>query len=134
MKKRSIGVSVIFAVLKIAVCILVILAMISYGKKAYQFGYQIFAMETVTKPPGKNVAVTVGDGITPKDLSKMLEEKGLIKDKKVFEVQITLLGYKNKIKAGSYVLNTSETAEEMLVILAQEQETESETEWTEFLQ
>ena len=132
-KKKSTGIAIIFIVIKIAVCILVILFMISLGKKAYRFGYQLFAMETVTKPPGKDVAVTVGEDITSKELSRMLEEKGLVKDKNVFQLQITLLGYKNKIKNGSYVLNTSQTAEEMLIILAQEQGTESETDLAEIL-
>jgi len=104
------------------------MALIALGKRAYNYGYQVFAMETVSKPPGKNVAVFVGADMAPQDLGKMLEEKGLIKDSNVFQLQITLLGYKDKIKAGSYVLNTSETTEEMLIILAQEQETESETE------
>lgn len=133
-KKRTVGISVIFIAVKIAVCILMILVTVSLGKKAYQFGYQVFAMDRISKPPGKDVAVTVGDGITDKELGKMLKEKGLVKDSRVFGLQIILLGYKGKIKSGSYVLNTSETPEEMLSVMAQEQETESETDWTEFLQ
>ena len=76
---------------------------------------------------GKKVAVTIEDGISASDLADLLEKKGLIQDAKVFWVQFQLSKYKNKLQGGSYILNTSQKAEEMLATLAGEEESESET-------
>ncbi len=32
------------------------------GKKAYSFGYQVVSQEAVSRPPGKDVAVTLDNG------------------------------------------------------------------------
>ena len=43
-----------------------------------------------------------------------------------FSVQMELSEYKNQIHPGTYILNSSQTADEMLAVLAGEAETESE--------
>jgi len=126
MKKRNAAVSVALILLKVAIYILIIVVLISFGKKSYAFGYKVFAEETVSGPPGKKVVVTIEEGISPTELGKLLKEKGLIKDPRVFWVQVQLSKYKDKIQAGNYILNTSETSEEMLAILSNDVETESE--------
>ncbi|MCI5996556.1 MAG: solute-binding protein [Blautia sp.] len=127
MKQRKKSVIVIFAVLKVFVLVLVIAVFVSAGKKAYSFGYRVFAEETVSDPPGKKVAVTIEDGITISELSKLLKEKRLIRDERVFQVQYQLSEYKGKLKGGTYILNTAQTSGEMLAELSGENETESET-------
>ena len=62
------------------------------------------------------------------EIAKLLEEKKLIKDKNVFRIQYMLSEYKGEIEPGSYVLNTSQTAEEMLRVVSQADEKETETE------
>ena len=127
MRQKSMAKTLLFALLKVVVFVLVIVALVSVGKKAYSFGYKVFAEEAVSKPPGKDVAVTIEDDTSSGELGELLEDKGLIRDAKVFQVQYLLSGYKGKLKKGSYILNTSQTAEEMLAVLSGEQETESET-------
>lgn len=128
MKKKSGARTAAFLVLKIVIFLLVILALISLGKRAYSFGYRVFMEDTVSDPPGKKVALTIEDGIRPSELADLLEKKGLIRDAKVFWVQIQLSEYKDRLKGGNYILNTSWKSEEMLAVLAGEEETESETE------
>lgn len=127
MKDRKAAVTVTFVLLKILVLILVIAALVSMGKRAYSFGYRVFAEETVSDPPGKKVAVTIEDGISASELGELLEKKGLIKDARIFWVQMKLSKYKDKLKAGNYILNTSQTSEEMLKSMTGEEESESET-------
>lgn len=122
---------VLFGILKCMIFIIIIMLLYYYGKKAYSFGYKVFAEETVSQPPGKKVAVTIAAGIGGADLGKMLEEKGLIRDASVFRVQYMLSEYKDKLKQGSYVLNTSQTSEEMLGVLSGEAELESESDGSE---
>ena len=54
------------------------------------------------------------------DIGKILKKKGLIKDAKIFVVQEKLSSYKGKLQAGTYILNTSMTPDEMMAILARE--------------
>ena len=62
------------------------------------------------------------------EIANLLEEKKLIKDKNVFRIQYMLSEYKGEIEPGSYVLNTSQTAEEMLRVVSRADEKETETE------
>lgn len=128
MKKRKRSVTIGFLALKLFVILVIIGVLVLIGRNAYSFGYQIFAEETVSDPPGKKVAVTIEEGITDSELADLLEKNGLIKDSRVFWVQIQLSKYKDKIQPGSYILNTSWNSEKMLSVLSGEEETESETE------
>lgn len=128
MKKRKRSVTIGFLALKLFVILVIIGVLVLIGRNAYSFGYQIFAEETVSDPPGKKVAVTIEEGITDSELADLLEKTGLIKDSRVFWVQIQLSKYKDKIQPGSYILNTSWNSEKMLSVLSGEEETESETE------
>lgn len=128
MKQQSKAKTALFGILKALVFIIIIMLMVYYGKKAYSFGYKIFAEETVSNPPGKKVAVTIIEGMNGAELGKLLKNKGLIKDANVFRIQYMLSEYKDELKQGSYVLNTSQTSEEMLAILSGSAEKESETE------
>ncbi|MDY3918815.1 MAG: solute-binding protein [Candidatus Limivivens sp.] len=125
-KKRSAALMAGGAVLRLLVLVLVVLAVISAGRKAYTFGYRVFAQRAVSAPPGKNVSVTVSPDMTEAELGELLEAKGLIKDANVFRVQMLLFKDKDDILPGTYILNTSQTADEMLAILAGQTETESE--------
>lgn len=127
MKQKKKTVIVVFAVLKILVLALVILVFVHIGKTAYSFGFRVFGEDTVSDPPGKKVAVTIEDDISASGLAGLLKSKRLIKDEKVFWVQYQLSQYKGKLKGGNYILNTSQTSEEMLAELAGVDETESET-------
>lgn len=127
MKQRKKAVIAVFAILKLLVLVLVAAAFLNIGRKAYSFGYQVFAEETVSDPPGKKVAVTIEDDISVSELSDLLKTKRLIRDEKVFWVQYQLSEYRGKLKGGSYILNNSWTAEEMLAELSGANETETET-------
>lgn len=127
MKQRKKSVIAVFAILKLLILVLVVAALVSVGRKAYSFGYRVFAEDTVSDPPGKKVAVTIEDDISVTELSELLKSKRLIKDEKVFWVQYQLSEYKGKLKGGSYILNNSWTSEEMLAELSGEDETETET-------
>lgn len=86
---------------------------------AYGFGYAIFSEQTVSaEGAGHEVYVTVEEEDTIADVAKTLEKDGLIKDKLVFQVQEKLSRYKNELQPGTYILNTEQTAEEMLAILS----------------
>ena len=82
----------------------------------------------MSDPPGKKVAVTVTKDMSFDEIAALLKDRELIRDKNVFRMQYMLSEYKGKIEPGSYVLNTSQTADEMLKVLSRADEKETETE------
>ena len=72
----------------------------------------------------------LGAGPAGLTIANKLKEEGLIRDANLFVAQLKLSSYADKIKAGTYILNTSMTAKEMMQIMAAEEET-TETSETE---
>ena len=123
-KKSDAGYRAALAGAKGVVCLLlyicVILVILLAAKTSYQFGHDVFAEEPVgLKGKGKEVTVQVRSGMEAKELGELLKKNGLIDESLlVFEVQYRLSGYYGGIQDGSYVLNTEQTVDEMLEILA----------------
>ena len=106
------------SVLKILFYVLVIIVMIYLAQKAYSFGYAIFNQEPVAEAPGQAVTVIIPEDSTVKDIARTLERKGLIEDDAIFLLQERLSGYHGRLLPGTYLLNTSMTADEMMEILS----------------
>lgn len=128
MKENSAKSIVTGMIIKTVLMVILVLLLLFAAKRAYRFGYQIFAQEAMSDPPGKKVAVTITKDMSFGDIAVLLKERELIRDKQVFHVQYLLSEYRGKLEPGSYVLNTSQTAEEMLKILSRADEKETETE------
>ena len=114
--KQLLG-AIVATIVKIAVAAAVIVVVFRLAIGAYNFGYSIFADIPVSSGEGRTVSVSVAENQDEKELSKMLEQKGLIKDANVFYAHDRLSDYKGKLKAGTYELSTAMTAEEMLAIM-----------------
>ena len=106
------------SVLKILFYVLVIIVMIYLAQKAYSFGYAIFNQEPVAEAPGQAVTVIIPEDSTVKDIARTLERKELIEDDAIFLLQERLSGYHGRLLPGTYLLNTSMTADEMMEILS----------------
>ena len=127
---------VLFKFIKIAFGILVVLlivyAAINLSGLGFDFGYRLFTESAIDNPPGKDVLVQVKDDTSEKELGVILEEKGLVRDSRLFYLQLKLSAYSGKIIPGVYTLNTSMTPKDMIVLMATSTEgtesTESATE------
>lgn len=108
----------------VMIVLLVLYGTISLSYKAYDFGYRIFTESPVDEKPGVNVEVTIEESMSSKQIAKLLEEKGLIRDADLFAVQYKLSAYAGEIIPGTYTLNTSQTAKEMMIIMADQVEEE----------
>ena len=76
---------------------------------AYDYGYRIFGEEPVDAEPGRDVSIQVAESDDAEDIGLMLEQKGLIRDAKLFMIQEMLSGSESEITAGTYELNTAMT-------------------------
>ena len=91
------------------------------GSKAYTFGHNIFNEESVdTEENARQVEVVISDGISAKQLSSILYDKGLCRDKAIMYFQIVLSDYNKNFVGGTYTLNTAMKPSEMMEIMCQD--------------
>lgn len=125
--KQFLG-AVIAMVARIAIAAAVIVVVFRLAVQAYDFGFRIFAEPPVAEGNGRTVSVVVLEGNDAMDIGNMLEEKGLIRDARLFYVQERLSNYHNLIQPGVYELNTAMTIEQMINIMGGEEVPAGETE------
>lgn len=118
-------VSISFSIL---VILLVIVGLVELGTFCYDFGYRVFTEAPVDAAPGKDVVVQVTADMSEREIGKMLEEEGLVRDGSLFFAQLKLSAYSGDLVPGIYTLNTSMTGKEMIVVMATEPEESTETE------
>lgn len=118
--------SVVGSILSISIMVLIVIVVLRSGKMAYEFGYRIFTEPAMEEAPGRDVTVQVKDGMSFVEIGNLLEEKKLVESGVLFMIQLKVLSYDDKLKAGTYTLNTSQTAKEMMQIMADEETEEVE--------
>lgn len=116
-------VSISFSVM---VFILVVYGLYQIGLYSYSYGYRIFTEPAVTSGDGRDRLVQIKNSMSASDVGELLEQKGLIRDKWLFVLQLKLLEYDDKLVPGHYTLNTSMTAREMMEVLSGAQEEEAD--------
>lgn len=118
--------SVLTTLLKITAAVVLVLLVYKLSFSAYDFGYRIFAEEPVDSIGVRTASVTIVEGKTPKEIGKILEEKGLIRDGFLFIFQEMFSEYHDELQPGVYELNTGMTPFEMMQIMAGQVEEEKE--------
>lgn len=115
-------------IIKVVVFVFIIMYIIRMAGSAYEYGYRVFAETPVSVGEGRTISVYIEASDSVRDVGKMLQEKGLIRDANLFLIQELLSENHGNIQPGIYDLSTSMTAQEMLAVIAQEPEEEEESE------
>lgn len=128
MKVRDIVLTVCETILKVAIIAIIVMFIYRGALLAYDYGYRIFE-----EPPmagegmeGREVVVTIPEGMSAKEMGQLLFMKGLIRDEKLFRIQHMLSEYKKDLLPGTFTLSTSMTVDEMLKAMTIAPETEEE--------
>ena len=89
-----------------------------YGiRAAYDFGYSVFTTGPAEEAPGREVEVTILTGMSTRSVGSLLTNAGVLRNATVFYVQAMIYGY--EIKPGTYLFNTSQSMDSILIKLAQ---------------
>lgn len=119
----------LFSFIKIAFLVMVILlvvyATIHLSKTGYEYGYRLYTETAVDEEPGEDVLVQVKPDMSNRQIAQMLQEKGLVRDSRLFYLQLKLSAYSHSIEPGVYTLNTSMTPKELMIAMSPEESTES---------
>lgn len=119
-------VSISFTVLILLVVFIGVFKASSY---CYDFGYRIFTEKPISDEPGRDVVVQILAEDSAFDIGDKLEEKGLVRDSLLYTAQYYLSAYVDELLPGTYTLNTSMTAKEMMLVMstpAEDTEVENE--------
>lgn len=115
-------------IIKTAVVVVLVIVIYRTAIAAYDFGFRIYAEPAISQEPGRIISVAVTDEMEAMEIGELLENKGLIRDAKLFYVQEAVSEYKDKIQPGIYDLSTAMTAEEMLSTMGSKAESAEEPE------
>ncbi len=118
MKVSSLVSSVLNIIVKMALLCIVVIFVYKYSLKAYDFGYRVFAEPAVSSGTGTEITVAIVEGKSTMEIGEILEEKGLIRDAKVFYAQEMLSEYHGFLRPGIYTFSTAMTINEMLAEMA----------------
>lgn len=125
----------LFAFIKIAftvmIVLLILLGTVSLCETGYDYGFRFFTETSMSPAPGEDVLVLVESGTSGMELSRKLEEKGLVRDAELFYLQLKLSAYSKSIEPGTYTLNTSMTPKELMIAMSPGEMGTESTESTE---
>lgn len=116
--------SILELAIKIAVLIFLITQIYKVTLMAYDYGYRVFTEAPVSVGEGRIISVEIKEDQSVKDIADMLQQKGLIRESKIFFLQELLSEYRGKEVPGIYDLSTAMTGEEMLAVICPLQEDE----------
>lgn len=125
MDTKKVTVAIFGTIVKIAVTIVVLIFIYRGAVWAYHYGYTIFEDAPAAQAPGRDVTITITENMSVKEIGKLLESKGLVKDGTIFYLQNLLSSHKDQLKPGTYELNSSMRAAEMMELMDQK-DTDSE--------
>ncbi len=126
MKLKYIMGAIVQLIVKVVLFAFIIMYILRMATAAYDYGYRVFAEPPISAGEGRIISIYIEEKDSARDVGKMLQDKGLIRDANLFWVQELLSEHHGKIQKGVYDLNTSMTAQEMLAVIAQEPEEENE--------
>jgi len=121
MNTKKAALTVLSIALKIVIYAVIIMGVYRLGVMAYNYGHSVFAEEAVDSRPGRTVEVQVEKGASAGEIAKLLEEKGLVEDWKLFYLQARLSKYSEKMSSGQYTLSTAMLPSEIMAVLSGEE-------------
>ncbi len=123
---------ILLGVINLAVRLCILAAVCVIIKKvcvlSYEYGYRVFSEAPITEGEGVDKDIEIPMGSSALEIGEILQKSGLIRDSKLFFIQELLSSYRGDLKPGTYTLNTSMTAEEMMRVMSGEAAKEEEEE------
>lgn len=114
MKTGNIIVAVLGAIFRVVITIAAVFLIYRGALACYDYGYRIFTEPAMSSGEGRTVTVAITESMSASDIGELFENKGLVRDAKLFVIQYYLSEFRADVKPGVFELNTSMTAEEMM--------------------
>ena len=127
MKAKNVIVAVYGAIFRVVVAILAAYLIYRGAEICFDYGYRIFTEPAVSAGEGRTVTVAITEDMSPADIGRLFESRGLVRDGRLFMLQYYLSEFRKDVGPGIFELSTSMTAEEMMeAMVIPKEETEEE--------
>ena len=100
MKSSNLIVAVLGAIFRVVVAIAAVYIIYQGAILCYNYGYRIFTEPAVSAGEGRTVTVAITDDMSPKEIGQLFENKGLVRDARLFMLQYYLSEYVKDVKPG----------------------------------
>ena len=110
--------------ISVLLCVLVVCGLYQVGLRCYDFGYRVYTEPAVSPDKGTEQIVQITEDMETKELSELLEEKGLVQDARLFFLQAKLSGFKPQ--PGVYKVSNAMAARELMAAMTPVEEEEAE--------
>lgn len=107
---------------KLIIYALVVLLLVEGVSKGYEFGHEVFYATAAEAPPGTDITIRIADDASVSEIARDLYKLGVIHNQYTFAIQKFFYDY--EINPGTYVLNTSMTSKQILMLLDEKPEQE----------
>ena len=114
MKIGSVIAAVFGAIFRVVVAVFAVYVIYNGALLCYDYGYRIFTEPAVSAGEGRTVTVAITEDMSPADIGRLFESRGLVRDGRLFMIQYYLSEFRADVKPGIFELSTSMTAEEMM--------------------
>lgn len=121
MKRESMVAAVFGTIIRVLAVILIIYLIYNGAFMCYEYGYRIYTEPAVSQGTGREITVTVTEDMSPFEIGKLFESKGLVRDWKLFGLQYLLSENRGEVAPGTFSLSTAMTAEEMMAAMVPEE-------------
>lgn len=126
MKALNVAGAVAGAIFRLVAAVAVVYVIYRGAGICYDYGYRIFTEPAISTGEGHPVTVTITESMSPKEIGELFEARGLVRDAKLFVLQYYLSEYSQEVGPGTFELNTSMDAEQMMAAMVVEKAEESE--------
>lgn len=126
MKTANLAGVVLGAILKVVFAVAVVYLVYTGASTCYDYGYRIFTEPAVSSGEGRKITVTLTSDMSATQIGEIMQDKGLVRDGKLFALQYLFSEYKKDWKPGTYELSTAMTAEEMMEVMSDQTEDTTE--------
>ena len=87
MKAANLAGAVLGAILKVMFAVIVVYLIYTGASTCYDYGYRIFTEPAISTGEGRKVTVTLTSDMSATEIGTTLQEKGLVRDGKLFALQ-----------------------------------------------
>lgn len=116
---KNVVLGILNLIFRVSVTALAVVLVYRFAMYSYHFGYMVFADAAKEPEPGRDIVITAENTEDVLEVGKMLQNRGIIEDAKIFFVQERLSDFHGKMMPGTYTLNTSMKAGQILEIMAE---------------
>lgn len=117
MKSGNLILAVLGAIFRVVIAVLAVYLIYRGARLCYDYGYRIFTEPAVSAGEGRTVTVAVTEDMSPADIGRLFEKKGLVRDARLFTMQYYLSEHREEVGPGVFDLSTAMTAEEMMAAM-----------------